>query len=98
MVARPNFVPISRSRREAVDVSLLAQVHDERYIAAAGQVALRDGAYWDADTLISPGSYEAALLGAGGAMRIVCLSLKRNRYWGLLHRHWRGHRRAHSRQ
>ena len=54
-----------------VDLDLLAQVHDERYIAAVEQVARRGGAYWDADTLISPGSYEAALVAAGGAVGAV---------------------------
>src|SRR5438046_3055651 len=59
------------SRPDPVDLRLLAEVHDERYIAAVEAVARRGGAYWDADTLISPGSYEAALLAAGGAVGTV---------------------------
>src|SRR5437764_15020575 len=56
---------------EPVDLALLAQVHDERYIAAVEQVARRGGGYWDADTLISPGSSAAALAAAGGAVAAV---------------------------
>src|SRR4051794_37098072 len=55
------------NRPEPVDLTLLAEVHDVRYIAAVEQVARRGGAYWDADTLISPGSYEAAQMAAGAA-------------------------------
>jgi acetoin utilization deacetylase AcuC-like enzyme len=58
-------------RPDPVDLGLLAEVHDERYIAAVEEVARRGGAYWDADTLISPGSYEAALVAAGAAVGAV---------------------------
>ncbi len=55
---------------EPVDMGLLEQVHDARYIAALERVG-RAGAYWDLDTYISPGSYRAAILGAGVAVAAV---------------------------
>ncbi|MFL5732429.1 MAG: histone deacetylase [Chloroflexia bacterium] len=58
-------------RPEPVDLDLLAEVHDRRYIAGVEQVARGGGAYWDADTFISPRSYEAALVAAGGAVGAV---------------------------
>ncbi len=56
---------------EAVDPDLLATVHDPRYIAALEKGAESGGGYWDADTYVSPGSYKAALLAAGGAVAAV---------------------------
>src|SRR5437763_7669282 len=56
---------------QAVDLGLLAQVHDARYIAAVEQVAQRGGSYWDLDTFISSRSYEAAIYAAGAAVDAV---------------------------
>jgi len=56
---------------EPVDMDLLAEVHDPRYVAAVERVAQRGGGYWDMDTYISPGSYRAAVLGAGAAAAAV---------------------------
>jgi acetoin utilization deacetylase AcuC-like enzyme len=58
-------------RPEPVDMALLQQVHDARYIAAVQRVAGSGGAYWDVDTYISPRSYQAALLAAGAAVAAV---------------------------
>ena len=58
----------SLSRPDPVDPTLLAQVHDPRYIAAVERVAARGGAHWNLDTHISPRSYEAAIMGAGAAV------------------------------
>jgi len=58
-------------RPEPVNMALLSEVHDSRYIAAVEQVAERGGGYWDLDTHISPGSYQAAILAAGAATAAV---------------------------
>jgi acetoin utilization deacetylase AcuC-like enzyme len=49
----------------------LALVHDEAYISHIKQIALRGGGWLDPDTVMSPGSYDAALNAAGGAIRAV---------------------------
>ncbi len=58
-------------RPEPVDLELLAEVHDPRYIAQVRQLAEQGGGMWDLDTVISPGSYKAAILGAGAAVAAV---------------------------
>jgi acetoin utilization deacetylase AcuC-like enzyme len=59
------------SEPEPVGLGLLTEVHDPRYVAAIEKVAQRGGGYWDMDTYISPGSYRAAMLGAGAATAAV---------------------------
>lgn len=56
---------------EPVNLDLLAQVHDPRYIEMVERAARAGGGYWDADTYISPGSYDAAVLAAGAAAAAV---------------------------
>lgn len=56
---------------ERVDMKLLEQVHDPRYIASVEAIAARGGGYWDLDTHISPDSWDAALLYAGAALSAV---------------------------
>jgi acetoin utilization deacetylase AcuC-like enzyme len=58
-------------RPQAVDLDVLARVHDRRYIVAVEQAAKLGGGYWDADTYISSGSYDAAVLAAGAATAAV---------------------------
>jgi acetoin utilization deacetylase AcuC-like enzyme len=52
-------------------MALLKEVHSPRYIYALEEAAKSGGGYWDLDTVISPGSYEAAVLGAGAATAAV---------------------------
>jgi acetoin utilization deacetylase AcuC-like enzyme len=54
-----------------VERSKLTAVHPESYVAAIESVALRGGGYLDLDTVLSAGSFEAALHGAGGAVALV---------------------------
>ena len=54
-----------------VDLDLLSNMHDARYIATIEKAARSGGGYWDYDTIISPDSYDAALLAAGAAAAIV---------------------------
>ncbi len=56
---------------DPVSLDLLSQVHDPRYIATVEQMARSGGGYWDFDTYISPGSYDAAIMGAGAAVATV---------------------------
>ena len=58
-------------RPKPVDPGLLAEVHSARYIATLERAAAEGGGYWDLDTYISPGSYDAAVLAAGAAVETV---------------------------
>jgi len=60
-------------RREApaVDRALLDRCHDPAYVAAVERLCAAGGGQIDADTLVSPGSWEAALHSAGGAVAVV---------------------------
>jgi len=51
--------------------SALLAVHPESHVEAVREMSERGGGAFDADTLASPGSYSAALRGAGGACRLV---------------------------
>ncbi len=59
----------------AVDRAVLAAVHPEVYIASIEQASAHGGGYLDADTVVSPHSFEAALHAAGGAVRMVDMLL-----------------------
>lgn len=56
---------------EPVDLDLLSQVHDRRYIDIVERVARAGGGMWDLDTVIAPASYDAALVGVGAAVAAV---------------------------
>ncbi len=49
----------------------LTLVHDESYVARIKEVAHQGGGWLDVDTFMSPGSYDAALFAAGGAIGAV---------------------------
>ena len=49
----------------------LALVHHPAYVRAVERAAAQGGGYLDFDTIISRGSYQAAVMAAGGAMRAV---------------------------
>jgi acetoin utilization deacetylase AcuC-like enzyme len=53
------------------EVDLLSAVHPGRYVTAIREMAEGGGARVDADTVISAGSWEAALHAAGGAVALV---------------------------
>jgi acetoin utilization deacetylase AcuC-like enzyme len=54
----------------------LTTVHDAEYISRVETYCRQGGGWWDADTLMSPGSYKAALYAAGGAIAAVEAVLK----------------------
>ena len=60
-------------RREApeVDPRVLAAVHPERYVDSVRAMSEAGGGAFDADTVASAGSYNAALHAAGGACAMV---------------------------
>jgi acetoin utilization deacetylase AcuC-like enzyme len=64
-------------RREAPRVArdLLEHVHFREYVAAIEAYCARGGGAIDADTIVGPGSWEAALRSAGGAVELVELLL-----------------------
>ncbi len=53
----------------AASVEELSSVHHKQHIAHIQDVAQRGGGWLDADTVMSSGSYKAALYAAGGAIR-----------------------------
>ncbi len=53
----------------AASTEELLLVHQERHISHIQEVARRGGGWLDADTIMSPDSYDAALYAAGGVIR-----------------------------
>jgi acetoin utilization deacetylase AcuC-like enzyme len=54
-----------------VDRDVLQRVHPESYVSSIEAVSARGGGHLDLDTVMSAGSWEAALHAAGGAVRLV---------------------------
>ena len=53
----------------AASIEELSLVHDKQYISHIQDAAQRGGGWLDADTVMSPDSYEAAIYAAGGIVR-----------------------------
>ncbi len=53
----------------AASVEEISLVHQEQYISHIQDVAQKGGGWLDADTIMSPDSYEAAIYAAGGGIR-----------------------------
>jgi acetoin utilization deacetylase AcuC-like enzyme len=66
-----DWLGYERVRSPAVERSRLAAVHPESYIAAIEAAAVGGGAQIDPDTVVSGGSFAAAIHGAGGAVELV---------------------------
>ncbi len=71
-----DWLGYERVSSPAVDRSTLAAVHPEAHIERIERAAAGGGAMIDADTIVSPGSFEAALHAAGGATMLVDLLLE----------------------
>jgi len=74
-LAARDWLGFERVMSPAIDQALLHAVHPEFYVAAIARVSADGGGYLDADTVMSRGSFEAALHAAGGAVRMVDLLL-----------------------
>ncbi len=74
-LARRDWLGFERVQSSAVDLEVLTQVHPQAYIEAIERAAASGGGYLDADTVLSPGSYQAARHAAGGAVQLVELLL-----------------------
>ena len=62
-------INLVESRHATPDDLLL--VHDTRYIAAVRELASKGGGRWDADTVLSEGSWDAATAGAGAVLDAI---------------------------
>jgi acetoin utilization deacetylase AcuC-like enzyme len=60
-----------RLESPAADRAKLTAVHPESYVATIESLAERGGGHLDLDTVLSAGSFEAALHAAGGAVALV---------------------------
>jgi len=74
-LAARDWLGFERVQSPAVDVADLTAVHPQSYVDTIERVAANGGGHLDADTLMSEGSYEAALHAAGGAVALVDLLL-----------------------
>ncbi len=72
---RLDWLGYTRQSSPLVDRGVLSAVHSGAYIAAIERIAATGGGPLDPDTVISEGSYEAALHAAGGAVALVDLLL-----------------------
>jgi acetoin utilization deacetylase AcuC-like enzyme len=69
------WLGFERERSPAVDRAALTAVHPESYVASIERLAESGGGHLDLDTVVSAGSFDAALHAAGGAVRMVDLLL-----------------------
>jgi acetoin utilization deacetylase AcuC-like enzyme len=65
-----------------VDLEVLTAVHPEEYVAAIERACASGVRHLDADTIVSPGSFVAALHAAGGAVRLIDLLVGREVEYG----------------
>jgi acetoin utilization deacetylase AcuC-like enzyme len=72
-LSRRGWLGFRRIESPSAERSLLTAVHPEAYVAAIEAAARRGGAQLDLDTVVSSGSFEAALHAAGGAVALVDL-------------------------
>ncbi len=72
---RRQWLGFERIESPAADRAKLTAVHPEGYVDAIEAVTLKGGGQLDLDTVVSAGSFEAALHAAGGAVALVDLLL-----------------------
>jgi acetoin utilization deacetylase AcuC-like enzyme len=68
---RRDWLGWERREAPAVELEQLERIHPREHIDSIRSVAESGGGWFDADTVASPGSWEAALHGAGGACALV---------------------------
>ncbi|HUA03535.1 MAG TPA: histone deacetylase [Solirubrobacteraceae bacterium] len=69
------WLGFERVTSPAVDREVLEAVHPAAYVESIERACLNGGGFLDADTVVSEGSFDAALHAAGGAVRMVDLLL-----------------------
>jgi acetoin utilization deacetylase AcuC-like enzyme len=70
-LAARDWLGFERVRSPAVDRATLTAVHPESYVDGIEDLCERGGGQIDFDTVVSEGSFEAALHAAGGAVEMV---------------------------
>lgn len=72
VLADPHFAPLKRQDAPPAEIDRLTLCHPAEYVEMLRDASPREGlARIDADTTMSPGTWEAALRGAGGAVAAV---------------------------
>ena len=73
VLADERFQLLAREQAPRAPLEVIALAHPMEYVEAIRDASPKEGQFVhiDADTSMSPGSFEAALRGAGGAMRAV---------------------------
>jgi acetoin utilization deacetylase AcuC-like enzyme len=68
----PEFAALTRAQAPAAEIEAIALCHPKDYVEALREATPKEGLVRiDADTTLSPGSYEAALRATGGALYAV---------------------------
>jgi acetoin utilization deacetylase AcuC-like enzyme len=70
-----DWLGFERAQSPAVDRAVLEAVHPAEYVESIERACASGGGFLDMDTVVSADSFEAALHGAGGAVRMVQLLL-----------------------
>jgi acetoin utilization deacetylase AcuC-like enzyme len=70
-VLSESCLPLQWVNPEPAPVDAVARIHDRGYIERVRQLAEDGGAWLDLDTVVSPRSYDAALLAAGAGLMAV---------------------------
>jgi acetoin utilization deacetylase AcuC-like enzyme len=73
---RRDWLGFERVESPAVDREVLERAHPGSYVDGIARLAARGGGHLDLDTVISTGSYEAALHSAGGAVAAATMLLE----------------------
>jgi acetoin utilization deacetylase AcuC-like enzyme len=72
ILEQERFTPLIREQAPLAEVETVALAHPESYVTAIRDTSPREGLVRiDADTVMSPGTYEAVLRGVGGAVLAV---------------------------
>jgi acetoin utilization deacetylase AcuC-like enzyme len=74
-LAARDWLGFERVTSPAIERPILETVHPAAYVASIERASAAGGGHLDADTVVSEGSFEAALHAAGGAVRMVDLLL-----------------------
>jgi acetoin utilization deacetylase AcuC-like enzyme len=72
ILEQERFTTLVREASPLAEIEVIARAHPEVYVTSIRDMAPREGLVrMDADTVMSPGTYGAALRGAGGAVQAV---------------------------